>query len=64
MAEKIPQHKHCTNCNKAVPVSESFCSDNCKQEWDVLVKKRMFQYRLYLLSAAGIIALLLLGGIM
>jgi len=61
VAERIPQHKHCTQCGKAVPVSERFCSDNCKGLWDGMVKKRMLQYRLYLLSAAAIIFLLFFG---
>jgi len=40
MTEKILQHKHCSICGKAVPVDETFCSDECKEKWAAMVKKR------------------------
>lgn len=40
MVEKILQHKHCGVCGKAVPVDDAFCSDLCKDKFEVLMKKK------------------------
>jgi len=48
MPEKIPQHTHCPICGKAIPISESFCSDECKQKYQQMLKKRkMLVYVMY-----------------
>ena len=36
MTEKILQHKHCQICGRAVPVSEDFCSDECKEKMEAI----------------------------
>jgi predicted nucleic acid-binding Zn ribbon protein len=38
MAEKLVQHRHCQSCLKAIPIGEEYCSDECKANWDQLVK--------------------------
>jgi predicted nucleic acid-binding Zn ribbon protein len=38
MAEKLVQHRHCQSCLKAVPIGEEYCSDQCKDDWNDLVK--------------------------
>ncbi|MEA2055821.1 MAG: DUF2116 family Zn-ribbon domain-containing protein [Candidatus Thermoplasmatota archaeon] len=56
MAEKIPQHAHCQVCGKAVPVSETLCSEECKQKYEALVKKRkMMVYLMYGLIGAVLV---------
>ena len=40
MAEKIPQHYHCQICGKAIPVSETLCSDECKEKYKAFLKKK------------------------
>ncbi len=40
MAGKIPQHSHCQMCGKAVPVDETLCSEECKENYQTMVKKR------------------------
>lgn len=48
MTEKILQHKHCRICGKAIPVDETFCSDECREKWNAMVKKRkMMMYIMY-----------------
>jgi len=53
MAERIPQHAHCQICGKAVPSSESFCSEECKDKYQAMVKKR----RMYIYVMYGLIGL-------
>ncbi|HHH78183.1 MAG TPA: DUF2116 family Zn-ribbon domain-containing protein [Thermoplasmatales archaeon] len=53
--ERIPQHSHCQICGKAIPYGEIVCSDECREKYDQLVKKRkMYIYLMY-----GALALLL-----
>lgn len=40
MVEKVSQHTHCQICGKAVPVTETLCSEECKQKYQVMIKKR------------------------
>jgi len=42
MVEKIGQHMHCHICGKAIPFSDSetLCSDECKQKYQGMLKKR------------------------
>jgi predicted nucleic acid-binding Zn ribbon protein len=48
MAEKVSQHTHCSICGKAVPLSEKLCSDECKQQFQAMIKKRkMLMYIMY-----------------
>ena len=40
MVEKIPQHAHCNICGKAIPTVETLCSEECKQKYHQMMKKR------------------------
>ena len=53
--ERIPQHSHCQICGKAIPYGETVCSDECREKYDQLVKKR----KMYIYLMCGALALLL-----
>jgi predicted nucleic acid-binding Zn ribbon protein len=56
MTEIIPQHTHCHMCGKSIPVGETLCSEECKQKFQSLVKKRkIILYLMYAMLAAFII---------
>ena len=38
MAEKLVQHKHCRICNKAVPLDEDVCSEECQSKLEQYIK--------------------------
>jgi predicted nucleic acid-binding Zn ribbon protein len=62
MTEKIPQHMHCQICGKAIPASDTdtMCSDECKQRYQNLTKKRkMWVYIMYALIFVMIAVLFL-----
>ena len=40
MVEKVGQHTHCQICGKAIQVDETICSEECKQKYQGLLKKR------------------------
>ena len=55
MVEKVAQHTHCQICGKAIPISETLCSEECKQRYQTMVKKRkILVYVMY-----GLIAFIL-----
>ncbi|MEF8848140.1 MAG: DUF2116 family Zn-ribbon domain-containing protein [Candidatus Thermoplasmatota archaeon] len=53
MSSKIPQHKHCQICGKAIPLEEKLCSEECKEKYEEMVKKR--KILIYILYGAIII---------
>jgi len=60
MAEKVGQHTHCQICGKAIPVSENLCSDECKQKYQSMVKKRkLLVYVMYALIFVILLMVLL-----
>ena len=40
MPLEIPEHRHCQMCGKAIPPSEVFCSQECKEKIEKFVRKR------------------------
>ena len=62
MAEKVAQHTHCQICGKAIPISETLCSEECKQKYKSMVKKRkILVYIMYGLIFVILIMFLLSG---
>ncbi len=65
MAEKIQQHTHCQMCGKAIPVKEALCSEDCKEKYQNLLKKRKktlyLLYGMILIFFIVIIASVILG---
>ncbi len=60
MVEKVGQHKHCQICGKAIPITETLCSEECKQKYkDMLKKRKIMFYVMYGLMGVFIIMLLL-----
>ncbi|HUV24960.1 MAG TPA: DUF2116 family Zn-ribbon domain-containing protein [Methanomassiliicoccales archaeon] len=41
--EKIPQHKHCSQCGKAFIGNEKYCSTDCKKGGEKTLKTRKRQ---------------------
>ena len=64
MADKITPHNHCHICMKAIPVNEKYCSEECRQQFLKMQKKRKLMiYFMYGLLAAVIVAIVLAGNI-
>ena len=62
MADIIPQHTHCHICSKSITVGETLCSDDCKQRYrSVLKKRKLMLYLMYGMIAALIVAILVSG---
>jgi len=62
MAEKIPQHYHCQICGKAIPLGETLCSQECKEKYQKIMRRRkLWIYFLYGMVAALVIVFVLYG---
>lgn len=44
----VENHRHCAICGKPIPISESFCSDNCQEQYQLkqqqVAKQRKILY--------------------
>ncbi len=62
MAENVPQHSHCQICGKAIPLTETLCSEECKQRFTQMLKRRKFlMYLMYVLIFIIIIFIFLIN---
>jgi len=62
MAEKIPQHVHCHVCWKAIPVGEMFCSDECRQKYQKMMKTKKLVWYVFMGLMAAFLALIFFSG--
>lgn len=46
MVEKVGQHRHCQNCDRAIAYKDKFCDENCEKEYKgkLKAKKRQLVY--------------------
>lgn len=61
MVERVPQHRHCKECDRAVPSKDEFCDEKCEAAWKgkMKAKKRQLMYFYMLLVAIMIITIVL-----
>ncbi|KYK33453.1 MAG: hypothetical protein AYK22_06570 [Thermoplasmatales archaeon SG8-52-3] len=56
MVGSIPQHAHCHMCGKSIPTSETLCSEDCRQKYQTILRRRkLMVYFMYGMLAALII---------
>jgi predicted nucleic acid-binding Zn ribbon protein len=62
MAEIIPQHTHCLICGKSIIVSETLCSEQCKQKYSKMLRIRKINgYLMYvMIFAVFVVAMLVI----
>jgi len=61
MVERVAQHRHCKECDKAIPYKDEFCDDKCETAWKTRLrtKKRQLTYFYMLLVAIMVITIYL-----
>jgi predicted nucleic acid-binding Zn ribbon protein len=62
LVERVAQHRHCRNCEKAIQYKDEFCDEKCETEWKTKMgaKKKQLIYFYGLMVAIMIIAILFL----
>lgn len=62
MPEKVSQHHHCYVCGKAIPLGETLCSEECKEKYHKMTRRRkVMLYFMYGMLAALIVVIVLFG---
>jgi predicted nucleic acid-binding Zn ribbon protein len=54
MSEKLLQHKHCRYCEKAITLKEDYCSQDCRLQHQMMMKKKRNQLYILMAIAMGI----------
>jgi predicted nucleic acid-binding Zn ribbon protein len=62
MPERLPQHKHCLTCGRAVSPKDEYCSEACERErMDTLNRKKRQLLMLYAVSVVVVIVAFILA---
>ncbi len=56
----VEAHRHCAICGKPIPMSESFCSDQCQEQFQ-LRQKQVGKQRKILYAVVAIFIILYLA---
>jgi predicted nucleic acid-binding Zn ribbon protein len=61
LVERIAQHRHCQNCDKAILYKDKFCDENCETEHKTKLKakKKQLVYFYAMMVAVFILAMAL-----
>jgi predicted nucleic acid-binding Zn ribbon protein len=62
MVDRIAQHRHCKECDKAIPYKDKYCDETCESAWKrkMVAKKRQLTY-FYLAMVAILVMAIVLG---
>ena len=36
----VPEHRHCQMCGRVVPVERNFCSRECEEKFEKIIRRR------------------------
>jgi predicted nucleic acid-binding Zn ribbon protein len=61
MAEKVSPHAHCMMCGKSIPVNETLCSEDCRQKYTSMAKRRRLMMYVWLFLIAALVVMILVG---
>lgn len=56
----VEAHRHCAICGKPIPMSESFCSDQCQEQFQIR-QKQVGKQRKILYAVVAIFIILYLA---
>jgi predicted nucleic acid-binding Zn ribbon protein len=62
LVERVPQHRHCANCDRAIPYKDKFCNDDCETQYKNKMqgKKRQLVYFYIAMVAVFVISISLI----
>jgi predicted nucleic acid-binding Zn ribbon protein len=55
MTDILPDHTHCIMCDEPIPVREEFCSDKCKEEYQLKVRKEARRMNYFYIGAIAVV---------
>ncbi len=57
MVEKVGQHRHCKQCDKAIPYKNEFCDESCESDWKNTMSKKKRQLTYFYIAMVIIMVL-------
>ena len=64
MVERIAQHRHCKECDKAIPYKDKFCDEKCEKEWKQRMQTKRRQLMYFYMAMVAILIIAVILGIM
>jgi len=58
MVERVAQHRHCRHCDRAIPLEQEYCSENCEHEHAALLQGKRRQLLVFYAVAVLLVVLL------
>lgn len=58
---RLPQHKHCFTCGRAILVAKEFCDDDCRDQHIAVLKKKRRQLVVLWIVSMVIIGVVLIA---
>ena len=61
MVDRIAQHRHCKNCDKAISYKDKFCDEECEKAFKTQAssEKKKLYYFYALMAAIFVVAMIL-----
>jgi predicted nucleic acid-binding Zn ribbon protein len=60
MSDKLLQHKHCRNCERAINLKDDYCNDECRNQHQGYLKKKRNQLYILMAVAMGLMLVTLM----
>jgi predicted nucleic acid-binding Zn ribbon protein len=64
MVERIAQHRHCKECDKAIPFKDKYCDENCEAAWKQKMNSKKRQLVYFYMAMVAILVLAIVLGLM
>ncbi len=62
MSDKLLQHKHCRNCEKAINLKDDYCGRECMEQHMAMMRRKRNQLYILMAIAMGLMLVTLLVG--
>jgi predicted nucleic acid-binding Zn ribbon protein len=64
MVERIPQHRHCKECDKAIPYKDKYCDEKCEAASKQRLQSKKRQLIYFYIAMVMILVLAIVLGLM
>ena len=64
MVERIAQHRHCKECDKAIPYKDKYCDDQCEAASKQRLQSKKRQLVYFYIAMVAILVLAIVLGLM
>ena len=64
MVDRIAQHRHCKECDKAIPYGDKFCDEKCESSWKDKMQSKKRQLIYFYMAMVAILIIAIVLGVM